>query len=457
MEYNSLKKEILLRLIALTVSVFALAFLILSDDRSAFSIIVVLLLVAGQVFLLMKMMDTIHNALSKFFQLKENGNTPFRFPQYNDQSYLSGLYRELNGMLNEFRLEPEEGREKYNYLKNIVQHAGVGLITFDSRGKVEIFNTEAKNLLGIESLDHISALTEVHPELRQQIKNLKTGGRGLIKIQNGDEEVNLSLFAVELHLNKENFKLISFQNIQSELDQNEMEAWQKLVRVLTHEIMNSITPITSLASTIEGDIIHNLDRCEEEKEFCDFPKADLEDLQMAVRTIQKRGEGLIHFVTDFRSLTKIPKPERRVVAARSLFDEVVRLMAYETQPKNIDVKIDVIPDDLAIFVDPQQLQQVLINLMQNACQAIKKKEGGLIELIALRGGKADQTLLIIRDNGTGIEADALAKIFIPFFTTKKNGSGIGLALSRQIIRQHHGNITAKSTEGVGSEFTIRIN
>ncbi|BDC97952.1 sensor histidine kinase [Persicobacter psychrovividus] len=451
MEYKSFKQEVFLRIIALSISIFGLAFMVFKKD-AILSSMLLLGLIGLQVVLFIRMVEDINNVIEKFNSLKNQPNSKFRFPKLKDNSYLTSLYHSFNNFLDEFRMEPQEQQGKYHYLKNIVQHAGIGLISFDSKGQVEICNAEAKNLLGIDKINHISALGAEHPALRQQIKNLKTGGRSLVKIIKNSETLNLSLLAIELTLNGENFKLISFQNIQSELDQNEMEAWQKLVRVLTHEIMNSITPISSLASTIEGDIVQTLDNCEDDASHCAYPIEDLEDLQMAVRTIQKRGKGLIQFVTDFRSLTKVPLPDKQTISVRALYDESAKLMEHETCAKNIQMDIQIIPDDLKINADAQQLQQVLINLLLNACHAIS--EYGKIMLSATKDDK--YTYLKITDNGCGIEEEALTKIFIPFFTTKKNGSGIGLALSRQIIRQHEGNLSAVSKEGEGTTFTIRL-
>jgi two-component system, NtrC family, nitrogen regulation sensor histidine kinase NtrY len=281
---------------------------------------------------------------------------------------------------------------------------------------------------------------------------LRTGGRSLITLEIGGDERQLSVYAIELTLGNENFKLISLQNIRSELEEKEMEAWQKLVRVLTHEIMNSVTPISSLANTVEGEIVSYLDKSNEKP---DISKDDLEDIHLAVQTIQRRSDGLIRFVNDFRSLTHTPMPQFQMVSVRELFEHVSILMKHDLEINQIRFIVNVKPQNLALTVDPELIQQVLINLLKNAIQALEERENKIIELLAYQDEK-NNTLFIVKDNGPGIDEEAQSKIFIPFFTTKKTGSGIGLSLSRQIMRQHNASISVKSKNDEGTEFILRF-
>ena len=250
----------------------------------------------------------------------------------------------------------------------------------------------------------------------------------------------------------ENFKLISLQNIRTELEEKEMEAWQKLVRVLTHEIMNSVTPISSLATTVEGELVSHLDNNIGE---CTMNKEDLEDIHLAVQTIQRRSEGLIRFVNDFRSLTHTPEPKFQMVSVNEMFDQLKILLKHEFEENKIHFTIFVEPTNLTISIDPELIQQVLINLIKNAVQALNEQEDRQIELRAFQDEK-NNTLFILKDNGPGIDEEAQTKIFIPFFTTKKTGSGIGLSLSRQIMRQHNGSISVRSKTNLGTEFILRF-
>jgi signal transduction histidine kinase len=239
-------------------------------------------------------------------------------------------------------------------------------------------------------------------------------------------------------------------NIQSELEEKEMEAWQNLVRVLTHEIMNSVTPISSLAGVVEEELQKKL-----ETNHLSMQRDEAEDMHLSVQTISKRSEGLIKFVKEFRSLTHIPKPKVLQVAVKPLLDELAMLHKKELADNNIAISVLVEPETMMVMADKTLIEQVLINLIKNAIQAFGEKTDKKISLYA-HLNETGNVLISVKDNGTGIEPEALEKIFIPFFSTKKTGSGIGLSLSRQIMRQHEGNISVKSEMGEGTEFVLRF-
>jgi two-component system, NtrC family, nitrogen regulation sensor histidine kinase NtrY len=230
-----------------------------------------------------------------------------------------------------------------------------------------------------------------------------------------------------------------------------MEAWQNLVRVLTHEIMNSVTPISSLAGIVEEEIKpHTL-----ETNGVTLSQEQLSDIHLSLQTISKRSEGLIQFVKEFRSLTSVPKPKPVQIPVRELLEELVLLHRKDLSEKTISANISVYPEDLTISADKNMIEQVLINLLKNAIQSFEEQEEKQIDLKAFLNEKS-RTIISIADTGSGIDPEAMEKIFIPFFTTKKNGSGIGLSLSRQIMRQHQGTLTVKSTVGKGTEFAMRF-
>jgi signal transduction histidine kinase len=315
-------------------------------------------------------------------------------------------------------------------------------------------NVEAKRLLNKTQIKNIKELSSFSPPLVECLQRLKTGGRELIKIPYNGSTLPVSIYVIELAMQNEHFKLVSLQNIQSELEEKEMEAWQNMIRILTHEIMNSVTPISSLASTVNDDILRYI---QNEEESVYPAKEDLEDIQLAIRTIQRRSEGLIRFVSDFRNLTRIPNPRIKEVKASELISEVVLLLKKDFDENQITIQVNIIPEDLVISLDKELIGQVLINLLQNATHALSDTEDRdrEIEITALIGSQASPDI-IIRDNGTGIDEEALGRIFIPFFTTKKQGSGIGLSLSKQIMRKHNGGISVKSEIDKGTEFTLRF-
>jgi signal transduction histidine kinase len=240
-------------------------------------------------------------------------------------------------------------------------------------------------------------------------------------------------------------------NIQSELEEKEMEAWQNLVRVLTHEIMNSVTPISSLAGIVEEDLKHKLEKGNEVY----LKKEEAEDMHLSLQTISRRSEGLIRFVKEFRNLTHIPKPKLAEVGVKNILEEMAILHKKELADHGVTISISVDPEQLTISVDKNMIEQVLINLIKNAIQAFDEQTEKRIELTGFASEKG-RAAISVKDNGQGIDAEAMEKIFIPFFSTKKTGSGIGLSLSKQIMRQHEGRISVKSKLGEGTEFILRF-
>jgi two-component system, NtrC family, nitrogen regulation sensor histidine kinase NtrY len=404
-----------------------------------------------QIKLLIEYLDRSNENIASFLDSISFDDLSYSFKTESDDPVVQRLHKELNEAMLKLRNSRREKDSEFLFFKNIVMHVGIGLIIFKEDGKIEIFNSAARRLLKINRAENINDLKEVSETLVNVFIKLKTGGRELARLKIGDDLVQLSIYAIELTLRGENVKLISIQNIQSELEEKEMEAWQNLVRVLTHEIMNSVTPISSLAGIVEEELKQHM----EEQQSQPLSKDQLNDIHLSLQTISKRSEGLIHFVKEFRSLTNIPKPRPVQIEVKSLLEELTMLHRKELMEKSIQLKISIYPEDLTISADKNMIEQVIINLIKNAIQAFEDQENKLIELKAALNEKS-RPLISIRDNGTGIDPEAMEKIFIPFFTTKKTGSGIGLSLSRQIMRQHQGTLTVKSTPGKGTEFFMRF-
>jgi two-component system nitrogen regulation sensor histidine kinase NtrY len=361
---------------------------------------------------------------------------------------LPALNQRIQDALQRARNTRVEKDSDFQFFKNIVQHVGIGLIVFRQAGQIQIINAAARRLLKIQKADHLDELAPISRELVDTFQKLKTGGRELVRVKLSDEVSQLSVYAIELTVRGEVVKLISMSNIQSELEQKEMEAWQNLVRVLTHEIMNSVTPISSLAGIVEEELRNHLGQGK------NLPADQLGDMHLSVQTISKRSEGLIHFVKEFRSLTQVPKPRLDQVGVRPLLHEIALLHKKECAETGIDVEVNVQPDQLALQADKNLVEQVLINLFRNAVQSFDQP--GNRKIILTGNTIEDRPAISVKDTGSGIEPEALEKIFIPFFSTKKTGSGIGLSLSRQIMRQHNGSISVKSVVGAGTEFILRF-
>lgn len=404
-----------------------------------------------QIKLLVEYLDRSNENIASFLDSIRFDDLSYSFKTQSDDPIVQRLHKELNEAMQKLRLARREKDSEFLFFKNIVMHVGIGLIIFKEDGKIEIFNSAARRLLKVNTADNIDDLVEVSAPLVHVFRKLKTGGRELFRLQIGDDIIQLSVYAIELTLRGENVKLVSLQNIQSELEEKEMEAWQNLVRVLTHEIMNSVTPISSLAGIVEEELQQHM----ASQQTTPLTQEQLQDIHLSLQTISKRSEGLIHFVKEFRSLTSIPKPKLAVIAVKPLLEELCLLHRRELTERNIQLDISVYPDDLTLSGDKNMIEQVLINLMKNAMQSFEEQENRVITLKAYLTEKS-RPVISVRDNGTGIDPEALEKIFIPFFTTKKSGSGIGLSLSRQIMRQHQGTLTVKSTVGKGTEFFMRF-
>ncbi|MFY0688792.1 MAG: HAMP domain-containing histidine kinase [Cyclobacteriaceae bacterium] len=410
-----------------------------------------------QIYNLFQYLDRSNREVIGFLKSIQYDDFTHTYPKSKTGSMLDELNNEFNTVIRKFREIRAEKEAQYQYLKTIVQHVGIGIITFDKDGEVQIFNAAARRLLGVNQIKNVYQLKAVSEALITSINELRTGGRDLIRFIKNGEEVQIAVYIIELSLRGKEFKLVSLQNIQSELEEKEMEAWQNLIRVLTHEIMNSVTPISSLAATVESELD---DFLKSGNEVSKIGHDTIEDFHLALKTIHNRSDSLITFVSDFRNMTRIKHPALRFVPVCEVMEHVCNLLKFEIEENDVAVNL-VVPDDLMFNMDREQIEQVLINLVKNAIQAVGEneeigKDNRQIDIVA-KGTEEGGGTIVIKDNGTGIDEDAIKKIFIPFFTTKKHGSGIGLSLSKQIMRMHHGSISVQSAMNVGTEFTLRFN
>lgn len=365
---------------------------------------------------------------------------------------LGKSFRDLNTAFNEvleaFRKARSEKEENWQYLNTIVQQVRTGILSFDSEGHLQLMNANAKRFIGIANLKNINELQEKDPKFHQAIVEVEPGKSVLHKVGN---EFLLTIQATELRIRGNTIKLVTLQNIQTELQKQELEAWQNLTRVLRHEIMNSITPISSLTSTLreilDSELIQKEDHFELKNEGA-------EDLREGLGTIESRSKGLIKFIDAYREYTSLPPPKIKTVRLKDLLEKVAQLMKPELRKTAINFSWQCESEYLTIQVDEEMIEQVLINLLKNAIEALDNKVDAQIELV---GKYADSSVIIeVSDNGSGIIKEALNRIFVPFFTTKKTGSGIGLALSRQIMQLHNGLITVSSEPEVRTVFTLKF-
>lgn len=448
MLYKSFRFNCIIRVIFLGTTL-GLFFYLLFQSTLYTAIFISGLLILYQTYTLIHYVEKTNRDLTRFFQSIKYADFSQSFKGSGFGSSFDELRAAFAEVSNAFRKARAEKEEHYRYLQTVVQHVAVGLIAFRPDGDVELINNAAKRLLKVPRLKNIKSLEFLSKNLVKTLFGLKPRENALVKVEAENELLHLALYATEFKLRGEKFTLVSLQNIHSELEEKEMEAWQKIIRVLTHEIMNSITPIASLTSTIHELIREAYGKKTAEK------KADIEalnDIQQALQTIQKRSQGLLHFVDAYRNLTMIPKPNFQVFPIKDLFNRVEQLMQANIADTGAVFKVQIEPQTLELVADPGLIEQVLINLLLNALQSMEAQENVRIELKAcLDKGKV---MIQVTDNGPGISEENLEKIFIPFFSTKEGGSGIGLSLSRQIMRLHRGTISVHSEPKVQTAFTL---
>lgn len=434
--------NLIIRLVFLTITLFILAEeLFISIPLTLAAVITVIYLV----YSLFRYMDQTNVRLSRFLMSVKYADFTSSIPKSGMNGSFGDLEEAFNEVLGEFRKIRNEKEEHSRFLQTIIQHIGLGLISFQQDGKVELINNSAKKLLRVNSLFNINSLQNGSRTVLEKLHTIKTGEKALVKFADNNELIQLLLHATEFKRHDRMYKLVSIQNIQRELEEKEMEAWQKLISVLTHEIMNSITPISSLSQTIEG--LLNSEVQDEES---------IEDIKTGLHTIHKRSEGLIEFVNNYRRLTKIPMPDYSIIKISSLFLQIERLLEVRLCESNIKFSTSVEPESLELTIDEKLIEQVLLNLIINSVEALNETKYPEIELRAVMG-EGGQILIYVKDNGSGILEEVQDKIFIPFFTTKESGSGIGLSLARQIMRQHNGMIKVFSKPDECTVFTLVFN
>ena len=427
-----------------------LFFLLLDMPRYRFSAFIIALVFILQVILLLRFVERTNRKLTRFFESIRYADFSSSFSDPGLGKSFEDLSREFNQVIEVFRKYRTEKEEHFNYLQTVIQHVPIGIIVFRRDGKVEVYNQAMFKMLKIRNIRFISDLKKVKEEFPQTLLGLKAGDSTLFKVFTGDELLQLSMTATEFRMQGVELTLVSMQNISSELDEKEIESWQKMIRVLTHEIMNSITPITSLASTVHDMTVRLEDG---KKKLNEMDDEDIESIDSALTTIQNRSQGLLNFVEVYRDLTRIPKPNFRYFRVQELLDRCNMLLKPRMEELQIDCSGKVFPPDLMITADPDLIDQVIINLMLNAIDAVKEVENPKISVYATINS-TNRVIIDFQDNGSGIKPDIMDKIFMPFFTSKKHGNGIGLSLSRQIMHPHKGSILVRSKPEDGTVFTL---
>lgn len=451
MVYRRFRINCVLRVISLSFTLALFFFLLFKTTLHA-ALFILGVVILYQSYALIHYVEKTNRDLTRFFQSIKFSDFSQSFKDSGQGKSFANLRLAFNEVLDAFRKARSEKEEHFRYLQTIVQHVGIGLIAFQPDGNVTLINTAAKRLLNVARLQNITSLESWSPPLVKALFKLKPKEKTQIRIEDNNELLQLALYATEFKLQDHAYKLVSIQNIYTELEEKEIDAWQKLIRVLTHEIMNSITPISSLASTI-----NELIKDSSNLSFAQKPEdgETLTDIRDAAETIQKRSEGLLHFVDGYRNLTLIQKPNFQIFPIKELFNRASKLIQINLKEKNIKLEIKIEPKTLELAADPELIEQALINLLLNALHAVEGRENAKIILLAQLDGRS-KTIIQVKDNGYGISKDNIDKVFIPFYSTKDKGSGVGLSLSRQIMRMHNGTINVQSEPDVKTTITLRF-
>ncbi|MEB0262501.1 MULTISPECIES: ATP-binding protein [unclassified Mucilaginibacter] len=362
---------------------------------------------------------------------------------------LKPLRKGFNDINTTFKLISRERETQYHYLQKILELVDTGILSYEEEtGEISWINEAFKSLISIPYLKTIHSLEKREPVLYKDVIRMKPGEAQVLSITRDQQQVKMLVTASIMRSDEKLYKLIAFQNVSEALDETESKAWSKLLNVMTHEIMNSVAPISSLADTLKN-------RLQSPEIAESIGSGDLEDITLGIETIKRRSEGLLKFTESYRSLNKITKLDLNKLLVRNIFENLASLMRPTLEKKNIELEIILRDPALAIEADINLLDQVMINLLVNAIEAVKDREEPRITLSAETQSN-NRILVKVTDNGLGMPPELLDKIFIPFFSTRKTGSGIGLSLCKQIMLLHKGNIQAQSTEGKGASFILQF-
>ena len=437
--------NLLIKILLLAI-VFAAGFYFYFLHNSYIPLAIMVVPVIYIIYNIINYTDVTNRNLSRFLSSIKYSDFSQSFGSLKIGKSFEELTASINSVMDEFRKTRNEKEEQYRFLQTVLRHIDIGLLSFDQSGKLEFINNSARKILGITKGKGILNIINLPEEFRNKLIDIKPNHRAPVKIYTESDIIHLIVYATEFKMRDQLYKLVSIQNIQSELEEKELESWQKLIKVLTHEIMNSVTPISSLASTVNNMLGNSGHEPELEKE-------QISDIKEAIKTIEKRSVGLIDFVESYRNLTKIPKPNFEIIPIQQLFNRLGKLLKNDIEKCGIDFSKNINPESLEITADPSQIEQILINMTLNSIHAL---DGCKDKKIKISGelNTLGKVVIKVIDNGPGIPEEIQEKIFIPFFSTKKDGSGIGLSLARQIMRVHGGNIRVTSNPYNETVFSL---
>lgn len=447
MFYKKFTFLIILRISLLLINVIVLS-IIFGDTRLFFNQIILFIILVIQISELIRFVNHTNRELARLFLAIRHADFSITFKEPPLGKSFKELQHSMIEIIQAYKDVKIEREAQYQFLEVLVNQLHFGIISLEG-DNITIINPMAEQIAGVPGAKNWKLIRQVNSAFATRIDELGGNARTLMPLTVQGEK---KTFAVDvttpLILNKPH-KLITFQDINSEIEQKEIEAWHKLIRILTHEIMNSVTPIASLTETMQGLLE---DKSGTQKSAAELDDETIKDIRFSLNTIHKRSDGLLSFVDTYRKLTKIPKPTVDDVNVKEMLNEIVQLMQSKIAGNHIKLTMEAVAAELTIEADRKLIEQVLINLVTNSIQAIDSNPHGEI---LLRGYPENNRIILeVTDNGKGIPEKELSEIFVPFYSTKKEGSGIGLSLSKQIMSLHGGTIKVKSVLGEGTSFYL---
>lgn len=445
MNYKSYILKLFFRILLLICAILALSYFIYKD-KTAYAMVLgictLYILINTYTFVKRRFV-----AMDDFFEAVKYRDFSRWFPEDRGPKDIRFLYTGFNEINRTIKEINSQNQAQYVYLQKILEMVDIGIIAYNlESGDVLWSNDSFGEILDVPSFKNIRFVENRKPELFNTVFETYHREPNSISIALQNENIKILISDTVFQVEEDAFKLIVIQDIDNTLNKNESESWKKLLSVMTHEIMNSIAPISSLADTLQRNLQVAIEKPEESH-------LELEDLNSGIKTIKNRSEGLLKFAKTYRSLSKVTNLNLQRVKVPDLFNNIQLLMAPSIKAKNIDIEFNITSPKLELDIDTHLIEQVLINLILNAVDACKNQDNAEIKVLAAQNPNRDIVLKVF-DNGSGIPQDILENIFVPFFTSKTTGSGIGLSLCKQIMLLHKGRILVKSIEGEGSAFTL---